>query len=63
MRPLIMQLAAGITPLNESGTPVATEIIPIIIDPHRSNEDLKRTENLLNGTDRYATACMVTDRM
>ena len=47
MRPLIMQLAAGITPLNESGTPVATEIIPIIIDPHRSNEDLKRTENLL----------------
>ena len=42
-----MQLAAGITPLNESGTPVATEIIPIIIDPHRSNEDLKRTENLL----------------
>ena len=47
MRPLIMQLAAGITPLNESGMPVATEIIPIIIDPHRSNEDLKRTENLL----------------
>ena len=47
MRPLIMQLAAGITPLNESGLPIATEIVPIIIDPHRSNEDLKRTENLL----------------
>ncbi len=47
MRPLVMQLAAGITPLNESGLPVATEIVPIIIDPHRSNEDLKRTENLL----------------
>lgn len=47
MRPLIMQLAAGITPLNESGLPIATEIVPIVIDPHRSNEDLKRTENLL----------------
>jgi len=47
MRPLVMQLAAGILPTDESGNPKATEVVPIIVDPHRANEDLKRTENLL----------------
>ena len=47
MRPLVMQLAAGIHPVNESGLPVPLEIVPIIVDPHKANEDLKRTDNLL----------------
>lgn len=47
MRPLIMQLAAGVHPLNEAGQPMPLEIIPVIVDPHRANEDLKRTDNLL----------------
>lgn len=47
MRPLIMQFAAGIHPVDESGQPMPVEVIPIIVDPHKANEDLKRTENLL----------------
>lgn len=47
MRPLVMQFAAGIHPINESGQPMPLEVIPIIVDPHKANEDLKRTENLL----------------
>lgn len=47
MRPFIMQLAAGVHPLDEQGQPIALEVIPIIVDPHKANEDLKRTENLL----------------
>ncbi len=47
MRPLIMQLAAGIHPVSEDGQPQPLEVIPIIVDPHKANEDLKRTENLL----------------
>lgn len=47
MRPLIMQFAAGIHPVDEGGTPMPLEVIPIIVDPHKANEDLKRTENLL----------------
>ncbi len=47
MRPLIMQFAAGIHPIDEGGTPMPLEVIPIIVDPHKANEDLKRTENLL----------------
>lgn len=47
MRPLVMQLAAGIHPLDEVGQPMPLEIVPIIVDPHKANEDLKRTENLL----------------
>lgn len=47
MRPLVMQLAAGIHPVDEQGQPMALEIVPIIVDPHKANEDLKRTENLL----------------
>lgn len=47
MRPLIMQFAAGIHPLNASGQPMPLEVVPIIVDPHKANEDLKRTDNLL----------------
>lgn len=47
MRPLVMQLAAGILPTDEGGNTRPLEIVPIVIDPHKANEDLKRTENLL----------------
>ena len=47
MRPLIMQMAAGVRPLDQSGNPISLEIVPIIVDPHKANQDLKRTENLL----------------
>ena len=47
MRPLIMQLAAGIRPLDENGNQLPAEIVPIIVDPHKANEDVKRTDNLL----------------
>ncbi|MBQ4211147.1 MAG: hypothetical protein II658_09105, partial [Prevotella sp.] len=42
-----MQCAAGIHPLNEAGQPMPLEIIPIVVDPHKANEDLKRTDNLM----------------
>ncbi|MCR4770465.1 MAG: hypothetical protein K5874_09690 [Bacteroidaceae bacterium] len=49
LKPLVMQLAAGVRPCDENtGAPIADlQIIPIIMDPHRANEDLKRTEDLL----------------
>lgn len=47
MRPLIMQFAAGVHPLDSAGNPIPLEVIPIIVDPHTANEDLKRTNNLL----------------
>jgi len=47
MRPLLMQLAAGVHPQDENGHALPLEIVPIIVDPHKANEDLKRTENLL----------------
>ena len=40
-------MAAGILPTDASGHKMPLEIVPIIIDPHKANEDLKRTENLL----------------
>lgn len=43
LKSLTMLMAAGVKP--ESGQEF--EIVPIIIDPHKSNEDLKRTERLL----------------
>ena len=42
-----MQLAAGILPTDDNGNKQPLELVPIIIDPHKANEDLKRTENLL----------------
>lgn len=47
MRPLVMQFASGVHPLDEQGQPMPLEVVPIIVDPHKANEDLKRTENLL----------------
>ena len=49
LRPLVMQLAAGILPTDADGHNMPLEIVPMIIDPHKANEDLKRTENLLRG--------------
>ena len=43
LKSLTMLLASGIKPNSER----EYEIVPIIIDPHKSNEDLKRTERLL----------------
>ncbi|PGH37366.1 MAG: hypothetical protein CRN43_21615, partial [Candidatus Nephrothrix sp. EaCA] len=42
LKSLTMLLASGIKPNKKE-----FEIVPIIIDPHKSNEDLKRTERLL----------------
>lgn len=47
MRPLVMQLAAGILPRDTDGTAIPLEVVPIIVDPHNANEDLKRTENMM----------------
>ena len=41
VKSLTMLLASGVEMKNVSA------VIPIIVDPHRANEDLKRTENLL----------------
>jgi len=41
-----MLSAAGVRYVDDRGKPV--KIVPIIIDPHKGNEDLKRTEALLN---------------
>jgi hypothetical protein len=43
LKSLAMLLAAGVKPNWQK----EFEIVPIIIDPHKSNEDLKRTERLL----------------
>ena len=48
LKSLIMLSAAGVKPLDKDGKPLHDfEIVPIIIDPHKANEDLKRTERLL----------------
>jgi hypothetical protein len=43
LKSLTMLLASGVKPNSER----EFEIVPIIIDPHKSNDDLKRTERLL----------------
>ncbi len=43
LRSLTMLLAAGVKPTGRE----EFEIVPVIIDPHKGNEDLKRTERLL----------------
>ena len=43
LKSLTMLLASGIKPNSNK----EFEIVPIIIDPHKSNDDLKRTERLL----------------
>lgn len=44
LKSLTMLLATGV----KSNSEIEFEIVPIIIDPHKSNEDLKRTERLLS---------------
>ena len=44
IKSLSMLLASGVQP-KDSDTKY--EIVPIIIDPHKSNEDLKRTDRIL----------------
>lgn len=43
LRSLTMLLASGVRPISGE----EYEIVPVIIDPHKGNEDLKRTERLL----------------
>ncbi|HEY9551155.1 MAG TPA: hypothetical protein VIQ97_02615, partial [Prevotella sp.] len=38
---------AGVHPIDDNGRAMPLEVIPIIVDPHKANEDLKRTDNLL----------------
>ena len=49
LKSLIMLSAAGVKPLDCDGRPMNNvEIVPVIIDPHKRNEDLKRTEQMLS---------------
>ena len=49
LKSMIMLCAAGVRPVDSNGRPLNdVEIVPIIIDPHKSNADLKRTERLLS---------------
>ena len=49
LKSMIMLCAAGVRPVDADGRPIQDlEIVPIIIDPHKSNADLKRTERLLS---------------
>lgn len=48
LKPLLMQMAAGVRPLDMNMQPLEdVELVPIILDPHKANEDLKRTDDLL----------------
>ena len=48
LKSMLMLCAAGVRPVDAAGNPIPdVEIVPIIIDPHKSNADLKRTERLL----------------
>ena len=49
LKSMIMLCAAGVRPVDSNGIPLQdVELVPIIIDPHKSNADLKRTEKLLS---------------
>ena len=54
LKSLIMLLAAGVKPASD----VEFEIVPIIIDPHKDNDDLKRTKTLLNHYEKITKAIM-----
>ena len=58
LKSMIMLCAAGVRPVDANGRPLQdVELVPIIIDPHKSNADLKRTERLLSA---YST---IRDRL
>ena len=49
LKSMIMLCAAGVRPVDANGQPLQdVELVPIIIDPHKSNADLKCTERLLS---------------
>ncbi len=50
VKSLVMTAAAGVKPTDPAtGAPYREfEIIPLIVDPHHANEDLRRTDSLLN---------------
>lgn len=56
MKALTMLLATGVEMKNTS------EIIPIIVDPHKSNEDLKRTESLLKSYKKIRDSIIETPK-
>ena len=48
LKSLTMLAMAGVRPVCDDGTPLNDfELVPVIIDPHRAGEDIKRTEALL----------------
>lgn len=48
LKPLIMQLAAGVQPEHSFKEGDELQIVPIVIDPHQTNADLIRTQTLLS---------------
>ena len=48
LKPLVMQLAAGVRPEVGFKDGDELQIVPVVIDPHQGNEDLKRTQTLLS---------------
>jgi hypothetical protein len=54
VKALTMLLASGVELKNTS------QVIPIIVDPHKSNDDLKRTENLLKSYEKIRESLTVT---
>jgi len=48
LKPLIMQLAAGVQPEQGFKEGDELQIVPIVIDPHQTNADLIRTQTLLS---------------
>ena len=49
LKSMMMLSAAGLRPIGPDGSVIPDlEIVPVIIDPHRDNKDLQRTEALLN---------------
>jgi len=47
LKPLVMQCAAGMCPIIDGKRNEDVEIVPIIMDPHATNENLKQTDHLL----------------
>lgn len=48
LKSLVMLSAAGVRPVDADGRVLSGfEIVPIVVDPHKAGEDLKRTERLI----------------
>jgi len=59
LKSLTMLLASGIKPVTRNNKQY--EIVPIIIDPHRANEDLKRTERIISNYNAIAESIEIRD--